>query len=185
VSDEPQGHAMKNLRIVTALLAVATLAAVPMPAQVKAEPTTEGGLTLGQPCNPTADDLAFTRAQGDTGIKYPFGITVNVSVTKGTGMKDEFFNCDEGHLTIILMRFVRGSFATQFTLLKRKYGRPTQYHVVKLKNTDGRKWLFHDASWNLKNGDSVSIYDDEFGEETTVKCDWKHQYDFSATKSPK
>jgi hypothetical protein len=184
---------MKNLRI-TALLAAATLAvpAVPMTAQVKAEPTTVSDLTFGQPCNPdttaggvTTNNHAFARAQGDTGIRYPSGVTISVPVTEGTGMKDEFVNCDEGHLTSILMRFVHGSFDTQFALLKQKYGTPTKYHVVKFKNSDGQKWLFHDASWNLKNGDSIAVYDDEFGEELTVKADWNHQYAFSTTKSPK
>jgi hypothetical protein len=51
------------------------------------------------------------------------------------------------------------SFETQQLMVKQKYGQPTKTDTVKFQDGIGAAWHCEEASWALKNGDTVMAFD--------------------------
>jgi hypothetical protein len=51
------------------------------------------------------------------------------------------------------------SFGNQRLILAQKYGEPTKIDTVKFQNGIGAAWHCEEASWALKNSDTVMVFE--------------------------
>jgi hypothetical protein len=51
------------------------------------------------------------------------------------------------------------SFEIQRLMVTQRYGQPTKTDTVKFQNGTGATWHCEEASWALKNGDTVMVFE--------------------------
>jgi hypothetical protein len=77
------------------------------------------------------------------------------------GIEDVTVKFHAGKVCEVSMAWKRDetSFEVQRLILAQKYGEPTKIDTVKFQNGIGAAWHCEEASWALKNGDTVMVFE--------------------------